>query len=169
MPETNDEFDKVFGDGSNPEGDMPSPDEESWDFDPSEAVEFARLVPGWYHADITKLAEKKYSQNGNPMMIQYFFITDKEFYGLTPFRRFMLNGKGAGWTKEFLKAIALPDEAEGKKSIKPSVIVGRRCMVKMDWQRDKDGTVSDEWTEIVKTKPDPQGPFIGDSTLDTGV
>lgn len=166
MPEENPEFNAVFGNSGS--GDMPS-DEESWDFDPSEAVEFARLVPGTYHADIVERPEKKYSQNGNPMMVVKFFVTDKDFYGATPTRRFMLNGKGGGWTKEFLKAVGLPDEAEGKKPIVPSVIMGRRCIIKSVWQKNQDGSVSDEWTDIDKVMPDPQGPFVGDSTLDVGV
>ena|SRR2546423_3921896 len=167
MPEENPEFQKVFG-GEQGGSDMPS-DEESWDFDPTEAVEFARLVPGTYHADIVERPEKKYSQNGNPMMVVKFFVTDPDFYGATPTRRFMLNGKGGGWTKEFLKAIGLPDEAEGKKPISPSTVQGRRCIVKTEWQRNQDGSVSDEWTDITKCTADPQGVFVGESTLDTGV
>lgn len=165
MPENNEDFDKVFGG----ENSGPPPEAEAWDFDPSEAVEFAKLVPGWYHADIQELPVKKYSQNGNPMMVPKFFVTDPDFYGATPTRRFMLNGKGAGWTKEFLKAIGLTEEAEGKKPISPSAIKGRRCMIKTKWQTNQDGTVSDEWTEIVQCKADPQGFFMGDSTLDAGV
>lgn len=167
MPESNPEFEKVFG---NEAGDMPS-DEESWDFDPSEAV--GRLEPGTFHADITEKPIKKYSQNGNPMMVVKFFVTDQDYYGLTPSRRFMLNGKGGGWTKEFLKAIGLTEEAEGKKPISPSNVVGRRCMIVCEWQTETDAegkkVKSTEWTEITKCKPDPQGHFIGDSTLDTGV
>jgi hypothetical protein len=167
VPESNPEFEAAFG--GNPAGDMPSPDEESWAFDPSEAVEFARLVPGTYHADIVERPEKKYSQQGNPMMVVKFFVTDQEFYGATPTRRFMLSGKGGGWTKEFLKAIGLPDEAEGKKPIVPTQVQGRRCMIKTDWQKNQDGSISDEWTDVVKCSADPQGHFIGDSTLDVGV
>lgn len=165
MPENNEEFDKVFGGESS----GTAPDEETFDFDPSEAVEFARLVPGTYHADIVELPTKKYSQNGNPMMVVKFFVTDQDFYGATPVRRFMLNGKGGGWTKEFLKAIGLTEEAEGKKPISPSSVKGRRCIIKTKWQVNADGSVSDEWTDIEKCSADPQGPIVGTSVLDSGV
>jgi hypothetical protein len=167
VPETNPDFEAVFGDARDEHRSVPN--EETWEFDPSEAVEFARLVPGWYHADIVERPERKFSQNGNPMMVVRFLVTDQEFYGATPLRRFMLSGKGAGWTKEFLRAIGLDEEAEGKKPINPGAIVGRRCMIKTEWQKNADGSVSDEWTEVVKCKADPQGVFAGESTLDVGV
>lgn len=164
MPETNPDFENVFG-GEN----KGEPEEETFSFDPSEAVEFAHLTPGTYHADIVEKPVKKYSQNGNPMMVVKFIVTDPDFIGATPSRRFMLNGKGGGWTKEFLKAINLPEEAEGKKNIVPSALVGRRCLIVCKWQKNSDGTVSDEWVEIVACKADPQGPIAGESTLDIGV
>lgn len=166
MPDDlNPDFAAVFGGGE----DGAPPDEEVFDFDPSEAVEFARLVPGTYHADIVERPTKKYSQQGNPMMVVKFLVTDPDFYGATPTRRFMLSGKGGGWTKEFLRAIGLDDEAEGKKPIAPSKIVGRRCLIKTEWQKNADGSISDEWTDITACKPDPQGPIAGTSLLDTGV
>jgi hypothetical protein len=167
VPESNPDFEEVFGNAR--DENRSTPDEEAWEFDPSEAVEFARLVPGTYHADIVERPEKKFSQNGNPMMVVRFFVTDQDFYGATPLRRFMLNGKGGSWTKEFLKAIGLTEEADGKKPIVPTSVVGRRCLIVTKWQTNQDGSVSDEWTEIVKCKPDPQGVFVGDSTLEAGV
>jgi len=163
-PDTSTDFENVFGADASAEG-----DEESWSFDPSEAVVFARLIPGTYHADIVERPDKKYSQNGNPMMVVKFYVTDGDYYGATPLRRFMLSGMGGGWTMEFLKAIGLEEEAAGTKPIVPSALVGRRCLIKCAWQKNQDGTTSDEWVEITAVKPDPQGFFAGESVLDIGV
>lgn len=150
-PETNPDYDRIFGGG----GDIPvatDATEEEISFDPSEAI--TPLQPGKYVAIISERPEKKISNNGNPMLLVTFMVTEGEQVGSLQWRRYMLSGKGAGWTVEFLRAIGLDDEAAGKKKINPATVQGRRLVIHVQKQKD-----NPEFLEVHRVERHPDGPI----------
>lgn len=155
MPdETNDDYSKIFGQGG--AADAPAEDE-TLSFDPSEAIHVGGLPEDDYFAVVSEKPEKKISQNGNPMMYVTFAVTDGPFEGQLQWKRFMLKGKGGGWTKQFLEAIGLDEEAAGTKPIAPTSVYGRHCIISVRDQKDNKG-----FQEVWQTKPHPKGPFGAD-------
>lgn len=152
-PETNEDYDKIFGGG----GPAAAPAEDLMEFDPTEAVHFADVAPGRYIAFVAEPPKKETSQNGNPMMFVRFTITAPEEYAGAPqFRRYMLSGKGGGWTQEFLRALDMNDEAEGKKPISPKDIEGKRLVIHVKKQKN-----NPEFMEVWKVERHPDGPAEG--------
>lgn len=150
-PETNEEYEKVFGGGEHAVAEYAEDFEIS--FDPTEAI--VPLGKGKYSAVIAEPPKKQVSQNGNPMMVVAFMVNEGEFTGSMQWRRYMLSGKGGGWTVEFLKALDLEEEAEGKKSIKPSLIEGRRLIIHVRPQKD-----NPDFMEVHKVERHPDGPVV---------
>jgi len=146
-----DDYDKIFGSGGEATGG--GGDEEGFLFDPSEAGP-GRIKPGTYRAVICEPPTKQISQNGNPMMKVAFQITDGEYTGQMQWRRYMLSGRAGGWTKEFLEAIGLKDEAAGAAPIVPKKLEGRRLLIKVRVQRD-----NPEYDEVFAVDPHPDGVF----------
>jgi len=152
--ETNEDYEKIFGAG----GGAAPPDDggEGFLFDPSESGP-GRIKPGEYFAVICEPPVKQISQNGNPMMKVAFQITDGEYAGAMQWRRYMLSGRAGGWTKDFLKAIGLNEEAEGTKPIVPKTLEGRRLIIKVRQQKD-----NPDYDEVYEVRPHPDGIFGGE-------
>lgn len=142
-PETSDEYDRVFGKGGAVTD--TEPDEEIY-FDPSEAIT-SDLPPGRYVAEIIEPPIRQMSSNNNPMMTVTFQVVEGEYRGALQWRRYMLQGKGGGWTKQFLQALGLKDEAAGKKPIQPSEIKGKRCLISVRPQRN-----NPDYNEVYKVE-----------------
>lgn len=156
MPEeTNSDYDKIFGAGGGAGG-GDGGESEGFLFDPTEAGP-GRIKPGEYFAVIAEPPVKQISQNGNPMMKVAFQITDGEYTGAMQWRRYMLSGRAGGWTKDFLKAIGLTEEAEGTKPIVPKTLEGRRLVIKVRVQKD-----NNDFDEVYDVKPHPDGIFGGE-------
>jgi hypothetical protein len=154
QPETdmNSDYERIFGSGG---GDHPVATDETGmllDFDPSEAI--TPVGPGKYVMVVSEPPKHQISQNGNPMMAVTFLITEGEQTGSLQWRRYMLKGKGGGWTVEFLNAIGLEEEAKGLKKINPADIEGRRVIGHVRKQKG-----DDSYTEIWKVERHPDGPI----------
>jgi hypothetical protein len=156
--ESNDDYDKIFGSGGEAIGG--GGEEEGFLFDPSEAGP-GRVRPGHYRAKVLEPPVKQISQNGNPMMKTTFSITEGDFAGALQWKRFMLAGRGGTWTKEFLEAIGMPEEAAGTKPIQPKLLEGRHCIIGVRVQKN-----NEDFDEIYECKPHPKGVWGGDTTGD---
>ena len=152
-PESNEDYDRIFGGGAGGSDGGDSGGDTSWFFDPSEAGP-GRVKPGHYRAKVIEPPVKQISQNGNAMMKVTFSITEGEFTGQLQWKRFMLAGRGGTWTKEFLEAIGLPEEAAGTKPIQPKDIEERCCIIGVRVQKN-----NQDYDEVYECKPHPQGPF----------
>lgn len=151
----NDDYDRIFGSGGEATG---GGDDEGFLFDPSEAGP-GRVKPGTYRAKVLEPPVKQLSQNGNWMMKTTFTITEGEYTGQLQWKRFMLQGKGGTWTKEFLEAVGLKDEAAGAAPIIPKKLEGRHCLIFVRVQKN-----DPDYDEIWKCEPHPAGVFGGDTS-----
>lgn len=151
MPdEQNEDYEKIFGQGGSAAGGGET--EEAFLFDPTEAGPGA-LPEGSYRAVVAEPPVKQISQNGNPMFKTTFQVTDGPFTGSLQWKRFMLAGKGGTWTKEFLEAVDLKEEAEGTKPIVPRVVEGRHCIIDVRVQKN-----NSDYMEVWRVRPHPGGP-----------
>lgn len=150
-----DDYEKIFGAGGEATG---GGEDEGFLFDPTEAGP-GRVKPGTYRAKVLEPPTKQLSQAGNLMMKTTFTITEGEYAGQLQWKRFMLQGRGGSWTKEFLEAIGMKDEAAGAAPIIPKKVEGRHCLISVRVQKD-----SPDFDEIYQCKPHPAGVWGGDTT-----
>jgi hypothetical protein len=152
-PETNSDYDRIFGSGGEATG---GGSDEGFLFDPTDAGP-GRVEPGTYRAKVLEPPVRQLSQAGNLMMKTTFVITEGKYKDALQWKRFMLQGRGGSWTKEFLEAIGLPEEAAGTKPIHPRTVEGRHCLIGVRVQKN-----DPDFDEVYQCKPHPAGVWGGE-------
>lgn len=114
--------------------------------DLSGAVEFERVPDGEYQATISDV-EAGVSKEGNPKLTWTFVITDEgPAHARQMLRHTPTTGKGAGLTKQVLKALGVDTDAPELR-VRPSSYVGKNVTLVVGEQK---GT---EFSEIKKVRP----------------
>lgn len=120
--------------------------------DLTEAKSFEPTEPGPYEMVINSVEPTK-SKEGKPMLSVEFRFEDPEVAQRSGsvFRNYMLAGKGAGFTREFWKALTgddLPVGEGAQYDIDTDDIIGKRCIVKIT-NREYEGKIQNEVGSVV--------------------
>jgi hypothetical protein len=113
--------------------------------DTTEARAFEAVQPGPYPMKISS-AEVKNSKNGEPMLLVTFTFEDPtvDKRAGSVLRNYMLAGKGAGFTREFWKAVTGEDiPIGGSFDIDTDDIVGHPVIVQIG-NREYEGKMQNE-------------------------
>lgn len=117
--------------------------------DTTEAQSFEAVEPGPYPMTVAT-AEVKNSSKGDPMLnIAYTFedpATAKKAGQV--FRNYMLSGKGAGFTREFLKVFGIDIPVGAQMDFDTDDIVGRHVIVQIT-NREYEGRLQNEAQSLV--------------------
>lgn len=119
--------------------------------DTSEALSFAATEPGPYPMVVASAEFKKSKESGQNMMnLAYQFedpAKDKECGKV--FRNYMLEGKGAGFTREILKSIADIDiPVGGSFDFDSDELIGRHVIVQIG-NREYEGKLQNEAERVI--------------------
>ncbi len=117
--------------------------------DTSEAQSFEAVEPGPYPM-IVDQAEVKNSKAGDPMLNVSFKFEDPSTAKKagTVFRNYMLSGKGAGFTREFLKAFGIEIPVGVQLDFDTDDIIGRHVIVQIA-NREYEGRLQNEAQSVV--------------------
>src|SRR5713101_8798737 len=132
-------------------------DEAEVDF--SGAVDFEPLADGDYLFEIETIENgtskpKPPAKFGNPKIVWKFVCLEDGAVGRVIFAHTPTTGKGAGLTKNILKALDI-DVSEDKIKVKFSQLVGRQVILNLRRQRDKVTKELTDFNEIAKVKQAP--------------
>ena len=113
-------------------------DEVEVDF--SGAVDFTPLAPGTYDAVIESVEPGVSGPNsknpGSPKLIWKFVVTEEPYVGRVLFRHSPTTGKGAGLTKDVLRAIGVPGLDQPNVKFKLSSAPGKAVSLEVTIQAD---------------------------------
>jgi hypothetical protein len=117
--------------------------------DTTEATSFEAVEPGPYPMTIAA-AEIKNSKDGDAMMNVNFSFEDPGTAKKagTVFRNYMLEGKGAGFTRDFLKVFGIDIPIGGKFDFDTDDIVGRHVIAQIK-NKEYQGKVQNEVESLV--------------------
>lgn len=119
--------------------------------DTTEAQSFEAVEPGPYPMVIDTVEIKKAKTSGTPMMNVGFKFEDPSTAKKagTVFRNYMLGGKGAGFSRDFLKAAAGIDiPIGGNFDFDTDELVGRHVIVQIG-NREYEGQLQNEAERII--------------------
>lgn len=115
-------------------------DEVAIDF--SGAVDFSPLPDGPYVAEIESVEPGVSGQNsknpGAPKLVWKFVVIDGPHTGRVLFRHSPTTGKGAGLTKDVLRAIGVPGLDSANIVFKMSSAVGQKVVLDVTRQKDNE-------------------------------
>lgn len=118
--------------------------------DTSEAQSFELVEPGPYPMRVHSAEPEKTSKGQNMLVVQFAFddpALDKVAGKV--FRNYMLEGKGAGFTREFLKATTGEDFPVGQTlDFDTDDVVGKPVIVQIT-HREYEGRKSNEASSVV--------------------
>lgn len=102
--------------------------------DTSEAQSFEAVEPGPYQMTVDTAEVTKTKEKGEPMLVVHFKFDDPAVAKKAGrvMRNYMLVGKGAGFTREFIKATTGEDiPVGGQFDFDTDDLVGRRVLVQI--------------------------------------
>lgn len=125
------------------------------DVDFSGAVDFSPLRKGRYPAVIESVEPGVSGPNsknpGAPKLVWKFVVIEGEYEGRVLFRHSPTTGKGAGLTKDVLRAIGVPGLDNPNIKFKMSTAVGQKVYLDVDFQ--KDNAKFNEITDVLPYAP----------------
>lgn len=118
--------------------------------DTSEAQSFEAVEPGPYPMTVGTAEIKESKEKKEPMMNVGFVFEDPTIAKKagTVFRNYMLTGKGAGFTRDFLKVFGIDIPVGVQMDFDTDDIIGRHVVVQIK-NREYEGRLQNEVESVV--------------------